>query len=104
MRALLFYVFGALAVAGALGMVAAARVSHGRGHCGADVIERIERLLKRAGLPVAVPSSLAADDLAAAIERDKKARDGKVKFVCVDEIGRTSFAQMTTAEIVALAR
>ena len=88
----------------ALGMVAAARVSHARGHCGADVVERIERLLERAGLPVVVPTSLAAGDLAQAIEHDKKARDGKVKFVCVDEIGRTSFEHMTTAEIVSVAR
>lgn len=88
----------------ALGMVAAARVSCARGHCNADVVERIERLLERAGLPVGLPGSLAVDDLAQAIERDKKARDGRVKFVCVDEIGRASFEQMTTAEIVSLAR
>lgn len=88
----------------ALGMVAAARVSHARGHCGADVVDRIERLLERAGLPFAVPPSLAAGDLERAIEHDKKARDGKVKFVCVDEIGRASFDQMTTAEIVSVAR
>jgi 3-dehydroquinate synthase len=88
----------------ALGMVAAARISHARGRCAADVVLRLERLLERAGLPVRIPASLAANQLVEAVERDKKSRDGKVKFVCVDEIGRASFEPLTTAEIVSLAR
>ena len=88
----------------AIGMVAAARVSHARGHCGKDVIERLDALLSRAGLPTTVPGHLEADDLRRAIEHDKKAHDGKVKFVCVKEIGRASFDEIPSTTIVELAR
>lgn len=88
----------------AIGMAAAARVSHARGHCRPEVVDRIEALLKRAGLPTAVPDDLSSEDLAGAIDLDKKARDGKVKFVCVDEIGHASFDEMASALIVELAR
>jgi 3-dehydroquinate synthase len=84
----------------AVGMVAAARVSRARGRCGAEVVERIEALLTRAGLPTTMPPSLSSGDLCRAIERDKKARDGRIKFVCVDEIGRASFDEMPSRTIV----
>lgn len=87
-----------------IGMVAAARISQARGHCGPEVVDRIEALLNRAGLPTLIPDALSPEALGRAIELDKKARDGKVKFVRVDEIGRAGFDEMPSASIADLAR
>lgn len=88
----------------AIGMLAAARISCARGRCSPAVVQRIEDLLARAGMPTTIPASLPADDLCRAIERDKKAREGRIKFVCVDEIGRASFDEMPSRVIVETAR
>jgi 3-dehydroquinate synthase len=84
----------------AVGMVAAARVSHALDICDADVGARIERLLRELGLPTAVPSELRTPALAAAMQRDKKARGGRIRFVAVESIGRTRFVDIDGSEIL----
>jgi 3-dehydroquinate synthase len=86
----------------AVGMVAAARVSHALGVCDAEVGARIERLLSGLGLPTAVPSELRTPALAAAMQRDKKARGGRIRFVAVESIGRTRFVDIDGSEILKL--
>lgn len=88
----------------AIGMIAAAKVSQARGRCSAEVVMRLSALVRRAGLPADMPEGIAPDELGDTIDRDKKAEGGKLKFVCVDELGRTSFERMTSAEIAALCR
>jgi 3-dehydroquinate synthase len=88
----------------AIGMMAAAKISRAQGRCHADVVERLGALLRRAGLPVEIPEDLSSPELQRAIDRDKKARDGKINFVCVDEIGRCSFLQLTSTDIMAMCR
>jgi 3-dehydroquinate synthetase len=56
-------------------------------------------LLQRAGLPTALPADLTEKQLALAVETDKKAAGGNIKFVCVEEIGRTCFDFLTAEEI-----
>jgi 3-dehydroquinate synthetase len=51
-----------------------------------------------------VPGNFSLEDLQLAIEHDKKARDGEIKFVCVDEIGRVSFEMMPSRSIAEMAR
>ena len=87
----------------AIGMVCAARLSQARGTLMRGDAERIEALLKRLGLPVAVPGDLAAEQLALAIEADKKAAGGKIKFVCLDGLGKTRFDLLTATEIAGFA-
>jgi 3-dehydroquinate synthase len=84
----------------AIGMAFAARLSYMRGHCDREVASRVGRLLKRAGLPVEIPSEVLGRHLALAIEADKKVASGKIKFVCVRGIGRTVFDQLSATEIV----
>ena len=84
----------------AIGMVAAARVSCGLGRCRPGALERLERLLKRAGLPTDIPSGLQPAALALAMESDKKSADGRIRFVCLEDIGRTGFAGLSGQEIV----
>ena len=86
-----------------VGMSFAARISHARGFCTAEVVERVVQLLKRAGLPTEMPKDISGKPLALAIKADKKAAGEKVRFVCIDGIGQTRFDFMTAEEIAAFA-
>jgi len=86
-----------------IGMAFAARLSHARGYCSAETVERIIQLLRRAQLPVEIPKDISARPLALAIKADKKAAGGKIRFVCIDEIGQTRFDWLTAEEIAAFA-
>lgn len=59
--------------------------------------QRIARVLEKYDLPTHTDRT--ADELLSYIQHDKKAADGGVKAVCVDEIGSFVFRQMTLAEI-----
>ena len=84
----------------AIGMVAAARVSVALGRCRAEVTRRLIALLKRAGLPTDIPSGLTPAALALAMRSDKKSTGGRIRFVCLEEIGRTAFVELSAEEIV----
>jgi 3-dehydroquinate synthase len=71
----------------AAGMAAAARLAEEMGLLPAWQRRRIVSLLSRAGLPVALPSAMAAEDIIAAMRQDKKARSGRLTFVLPVEIG-----------------
>src|SRR6185369_1874601 len=84
----------------AIGMVAAARVSRRLGVCSERAYERLKTLIERAGLPTEVPADLGGEPLALAMRTDKKARGGAIKYVCIEEIGKTRFERLTCDEIV----
>jgi 3-dehydroquinate synthase len=84
----------------AIGMVAAARVSHRLGLCGQDTVRRLTHLLERCGLPVEIPADLGRETLALAMRTDKKALSGSIKFVCLESIGKTKFKWLTCEDIV----
>ena len=69
-----------------LGIVAEARLARRLGVCREETVERQERLLAAVGLPIRAASVNGAA-VFDAIARDKKARDGRVPFVLVPEIG-----------------
>ncbi len=84
----------------AIGMVAAARISHRLGLCDREVVRRITRLLERCALPVEIPPDLGGEALALAMRTDKKALSGSIKFVCLEGIGKTRFERLTCDDIV----
>jgi 3-dehydroquinate synthase len=84
----------------AIGMVAAARVSRALGRCATGTVERLERLLGRAGLPTEIPRGVDPAALGRVMQEDKKSADGRVRFVCLEEIGRTTFVDLSPQEIV----
>jgi 3-dehydroquinate synthase len=88
----------------AIGMAFAARLSSERGICTAEAATRVIRLLERAGLPVTFPEDLIGPNLVLAIETDKKAAGGKIKFVCLEDIGKFRFVHLGGEEIVRHAR
>lgn len=83
----------------AIGMVFAARLSSKRGFCSAAVSERVYRLVKKAGLPVHIPKDLQDIHLLRGMTTDKKAAGGKIKFVCIEDLGKTRFDHLTVEEI-----
>ncbi|CAN7410429.1 3-dehydroquinate synthase [Pseudorhodoferax sp. LjRoot39] len=73
------------------GMVMAARLSQRLGLLDAGQVERLTRLVERAGLPTVGPILDAADNPGRYLELmrvDKKAEAGEIKFVLIDGIGR----------------
>jgi 3-dehydroquinate synthase len=87
----------------AMGMGFAATFSYVRGYCSQATMRRVIGLLERAGLPVDVPREVIGPRLAPAVAGDKKVASGKVKFVCLEDLGRTRFEDVTVDEIVQLA-
>ncbi|MFN8625443.1 MAG: 3-dehydroquinate synthase [Candidatus Binatia bacterium] len=87
----------------AIGMVVAARVSCLKGHCERQAFERLTQLVQRAGLPTAMPHEFPEPQLAAVIGGDKKVARGKVKFVCIEDVGRARFEHLRVPELAALA-
>jgi 3-dehydroquinate synthase len=85
----------------ALGMGFAVRLSVHRGLLTAEDAERILALLTLYGLPTEIPKDLSHSALALAVEADKKRSQGRVKFVCLEEIGKTRFEMLSTEELLA---
>ncbi|ALB69096.1 3-dehydroquinate synthase [Cronobacter muytjensii] len=73
----------------AAGMVMAARAAQRLGQFEAQDVERIIALLKRAGLPVTGPSSMAAEAYLPHMMRDKKVLAGELRLVLPLAIGKS---------------
>lgn len=71
----------------AIGLVAAARLSHRLGLVPENVIERVERVLESHALPVRLRAPLSLPTLLAAVTRDKKVRAGLPRFVVLQRVG-----------------
>jgi 3-dehydroquinate synthase len=84
-----------------IGMVKAAVLSVQQGLCDQRSFERIRRLVKKAGLPLEIPSGLSMQSLIQAMEIDKKSAGGKIKFVMCKGIGKTCFHWLSPSEILA---
>lgn len=85
----------------AIGMAAAARLSFRLGICSKNVMERVEGLISNVGLPVkigAISKRPQDNALLKAMEIDKKVSGGRIKFVAVEDIGRTTFKQLGSAD------
>ena len=83
----------------AMGMAAAMRMGAERGMIGAGDAERVERLLARAGLPARMPPH-DLEDYWRVMGSDKKVKDGRVRFVLPEAIGRVGiYADVSEAEV-----
>jgi 3-dehydroquinate synthase len=84
----------------AIGMVAACRVSQALGLCAPGLVARVQGVLGRAGLPAELPAELRGPQLVAAMRTDKKVAGGKIRFVAIEDIGRTRLVELASSEIV----
>jgi 3-dehydroquinate synthase len=71
----------------AAGMVCAARLAERHGLIGPELGQRQLALLTAFGLPTAAKAGWADDDLIAVMRRDKKAADGKMRFILPTRLG-----------------
>ncbi|WP_427980821.1 3-dehydroquinate synthase [Agarivorans sp.] len=74
------------------GMVMAAETAELAGMISGELVQRMRRLIERAGLPVAPPQNMGVDEFLPHMMRDKKVLDGKLRLVLPSSIG--------TAEVV----
>ena len=72
----------------AIGMAYEARLAEALGIAEPGTADGVQRLLERYDLPLDLPESATVDDLVAAMQLDKKAREGTVRFALPQAIGR----------------
>ena len=85
----------------AIGLVAAARLSHKMGLITAESVGRIERVIAAHHLPTQLRAPLAWADLHAAMTRDKKVRAGGLRFVVLQRMGEAATADAVPLDLVA---
>ena len=85
----------------AVGMVKAAMLSMQHGFCDQQSFERILKIITEAGLPSEIPAGLSLQSVIEAIQLDKKAAEGKIKFVMSEGIGKTRFHWLSPREVLA---
>ncbi len=81
----------------AIGMVIAARLSEQRGLCSAGSSDRLRQLLSSFQLPVALPDSLALQDLNDALELDKKALASGIRLILLNALGDAVIDRQSSA-------
>ena len=81
-----------------LGMIAAARVSVRRAGLPSSEAARIRTALQAHQLPVALPPNFPREKILAALPRDKKFENGRVRFVVAHAIGRASVSEDVTMD------
>jgi 3-dehydroquinate synthase len=85
----------------ALGMVLAARISAGLGHCTAADMERLTTLITRFGLRTQ-PPAVERQAMLSAILTDKKSNAGAITFICNLGIGNSKTEQLIPEELITL--
>jgi 3-dehydroquinate synthase len=83
-----------------VGMVKAAALSAQQGFCDQGSFDRVVGLIKQAGLPTEIPANVSLPGLIQAMEVDKKAAGGKIKFVMCAGLGKTRFHWLSPSEIL----
>jgi 3-dehydroquinate synthase len=83
-----------------IGMAQAAAISAQKGFCDQRSLERIRKLIEKAGLPLEIPRDVSMQALVQGMEVDKKSAGGKIKFVMCAGIGKTRFQWLTPEEIL----
>jgi 3-dehydroquinate synthase len=71
-----------------LGMLMAAHMSMLMGWLTGQQLDRVKSLIQRAGLPVSMPEQLAGVDIRELMSVDKKASQGRLKLILLQDIGR----------------
>jgi 3-dehydroquinate synthase len=83
----------------AAGMVYECRIAERLGWIGSEVTARVRDLLSRFGLPTRA-DGLDVSDLIQAMSRDKKNRDGGVRFVLPRTVGQVELTDAVTIDLI----
>jgi len=71
----------------AAGIMVASRLSRQVGWLDDKQVQRIQRLLEQAHLPVTIPDDMSANDFFEKMQVDKKVQNGKIRYVLLKSIG-----------------
>jgi 3-dehydroquinate synthase len=71
----------------ASGMILEARLGVSLGVTDPNVVQRLEQVVDRVGLPSSIPDSASPDDIMTYLASDKKVRHGRTRFVLLSGIG-----------------
>ena len=71
----------------AVGMVEEARIGERAGVTASGTAAQLRRLLSRLGLPTSLPMALGAEEIIGRTRTDKKARNGRVEYALIQELG-----------------
>ncbi len=83
-----------------IGMAQAAAISVHQGFCDQPSLQRIRKLIEKAGLPLEIPQEVSRQGLIECMEVDKKSAGGKIRFVMCAGIGKACFHSLTPGEIL----
>jgi 3-dehydroquinate synthase len=83
----------------AIGMVAAARLSHRLGLLDVGEVKKLRQLITRAGLPTEIPG-LGIEEIVQAMQHDKKVREGRMEFVLLKSIGDTVVTDDVSSSLI----
>ena len=83
----------------AAGMIMAADLSARLGRIGLREVDRIRKLIERAGLPIVAPN-LGVDRYLDLMSHDKKARSGQLRFILLERLGEAYISESTPQELV----
>jgi 3-dehydroquinate synthase len=87
----------------AMGLVAASRLSHMKGHAGADLVDRVEAVVAHVGLEGRLPGHIRPEDVLGGMKHDKKRRHSRLRFVLLEEVGSPFVADdVTDSEVLAV--
>jgi 3-dehydroquinate synthase len=85
----------------AIGLYAAVEMSAQKGWLAKADVQRVVDLLQKYDLPIHLNASLSQANLIEAMQRDKKVRQGSIRFVAMSEIGNSFTTQDISREIIA---
>lgn len=84
----------------AAGMIAASRLAERLGRIPGDLTHRQRQLLVQFGLPVAAQADWPVEELLAVMRRDKKAKQGRLRFVLPTRLGHVELVDDIAEELV----
>lgn len=83
----------------AIGMLATAKISREMGILPTGELERLEGLIKKAGLPTEVPE-LDSESLVSVMQHDKKVKHGRVRFILPRSLGEVFITDEVNLSLV----
>jgi 3-dehydroquinate synthase len=84
----------------ALGMIAVGRMATHLGLWSTEDEGRQRALIAKAGLETCIPQAIAINDLLNTLQWDKKVKDGKIRFILPDGIGKAVISDQITERVI----
>jgi shikimate kinase / 3-dehydroquinate synthase len=88
-----------------MGLVAAARLSHLKGHAGSDLADRVAAVVSHIGLAPLIPGHIPPEEILGGMKHDKKRRHSRMRFVLLRDVGAPFVADdVTDSEVLDVLR